>query len=83
MTEVIRTLTVRDVYDKLHALGVKTTCDKIRALIDAGKYPFAVSCQMDQREYEIYAVLFEKWLAERVEMVDENAIFDWGTEKGE
>lgn len=82
MTTHIPTMTVRDVYKRLSELGMRTSEEKIRAMIDAGKYPFAISCRMEQREYEIYEVLFEQWIAERIEVVDENALFDWGDEKG-
>lgn len=82
MTTYIPTLTVDEVYKRMSSLGMKTTPEKIRAMIDAGKYPFAVSCKMKQRVYEIYAVPFEQWISERIKTVDENALFDWGDEEG-
>lgn len=80
-TTYIPTLTVKQVYERMSALGIKTTPQKIMAMIDAGKYPWAVSCVMKERSYEIYAVLFEQWLSERMQTVDEDELFDWGDEK--
>lgn len=68
----VPTMTVKQAYDRMRSVGIRTSEQKIRAMIDAGQYPWAISCMMNQREYEIYKVLFDKWLAERSEPIDEN-----------
>lgn len=77
MTKYVPTMTVDQVYKKMSSLGIKTSPSKIRAMIDAGQYPWAVSCQMKERTYEIYEVLFKKWIAERIVAVNEDDLFDW------
>ena len=62
----IETLTVNEVVDELRALGVKTSPNKIRAGILQGVYPFGICIQMENNEFEIYRVPFDKWVAERV-----------------
>lgn len=62
----IETLTVNEVVDELRALGVKTSPNKIRAGILQGVYPFGICIKMNNLEFEIYRVPFDKWVAERV-----------------
>ena len=81
MTTYIPTLTVKQVYERMSELGLKTSERKIRAMINQGKYPWGVSCQMKHREYEIYEVLFDLWLESVTKTVDENALFDWGNKE--
>lgn len=75
--EYIPTLTIKQVYERMSNLGIKTSPEKIRAMIDEGKYPWGVSCMMKKRSYEIYEVLFEKWLSERTKIIDEDNYFSW------
>ena len=58
-------LTMNELYNDLRKCGVKTSEPKIKALIQQGKYPFAVSCEMNHTEFEIYRKLYEEWKAER------------------
>ena len=67
--EIIETMTVQEVCDELRDMGVKTTPVKIRAGIAQGVYPFGVCIQMAHQEFEIYRVLFEKWVDERATLV--------------
>ena len=62
----IKTMTVDEVYRALQSMGVKTTPLKIRAAISQGVYPFGICINMENREFEIYETLFEKWVSERV-----------------
>lgn len=55
------TLTMPELYDDLRKCGVKTSKPKIKALIQQGKYPFAVSCEMSDTEFEIYRKPYEEW----------------------
>lgn len=77
MTSYVPTMTVSQVYKRMSEMGIKTSPEKIRAMIDEGKYPWGVSCKLKERVYEIYTVLFEKWLAEREKTVDESELFDY------
>lgn len=62
----IETMTVDEVYRALQSMGVKTTHLKIRAAISQGVYPFGICINMENREFEIYKTLFDKWVEERV-----------------
>lgn len=66
LVQVMPTMTLTELYNELHDLGVKTSPSKIAAMIQQDKYPFAVSVKMEQNEYEIYRVLFENWKSERI-----------------
>lgn len=77
MTSYVPTMTVSQAYKRMSEVGIKTSPEKIRAMIDEGKYPWGVSCKLKERVYEIYTVLFEKWLAEREKTVDESELFDY------
>lgn len=79
MTEYVPTMTVSQVYKRMSEMGIKTSPEKIRAMIDEGKYPWGISCTLKERVYEIYTVLFEKWLAEREKTVDEAELFDYNS----
>ena len=64
MTETVEykpTLTALELYEGLRRCGVKTSPTKIKALIQQGKYPFAVSCEMSHTEFEIYRKPYEEW----------------------
>lgn len=64
MTETVEykpTLTALELYKDLRRCGVKTSPTKIKALIQQGKYPFAVSCEMSHTEFEIYRKPYEEW----------------------
>lgn len=50
-TEYKPTLTALELYEDLRRCGVKTSPTKIKALIQQGKYPFAVSCEMSHTEF--------------------------------
>ena len=77
MTSYVPTMTVSQAYKRMSEVGIKTSPEKIRAMIDEGKYPWGVSCMMKERSYEIYEVLFEKWLSERIKKIDEDSYFNW------
>ena len=62
----LETLSISQAVNELRALGVKTSPNKIRAGIIQGVYPFGICIQMDNNEFEIYRVQFDKWVAERV-----------------
>lgn len=55
------TLTHKELYADLRRCGVKTSLPKVKAMIQQGKYPFAVSCEMRQTEFEIYRKPYEEW----------------------
>ena len=60
-TEYKPTFTALELYEDLRRCGVKTSPTKIKALIQQGKYPFAVSCEMSHTEFEIYRKPYEEW----------------------
>lgn len=61
MNEYKPTMTKQELYEDLRACGVKTSPTKIKAMIQQGKYPFAVSCEMADTEFEIYRYPYEEW----------------------
>ena len=61
MSEYKPTMTVQELYSDLRKCGVRTSEPKIKALIQQGKYPFAVSCEMSHTEFEIYRKPYEEW----------------------
>lgn len=54
-------LSSQELYEDLRRCGVKTSKPKIKAMIQQGKYPFAVSCEMNNTEFEIYRKPYEEW----------------------
>lgn len=60
------TLKVTEAVAKLRELGVKTSPMKLMAGIKQGVYPFGIHIRMGKDEYEIYEVLFNEWVKERI-----------------
>ncbi len=58
-------LTMSELYNDLKKCGIRTSEPKIKALIQQGKYPFAVSCEMSHTEFEIYRKPYEEWKEEK------------------
>lgn len=67
----VPTMTINELVLKLRELGIKTTNVKVREAIKQGKYPFAISIEMDNCEFEIYKRIFDEWVAERAYMKEE------------
>ena len=62
MSEYKPTMTMNELETDLRACGVKTSSQKIRAMIQQGKYSyFAVSCEMGKTAFEIYRKRYEEW----------------------
>ena len=55
------TLTMHELYIDMRRCGLTTSEPKIKAMIQQGKYPFAVSCEMCHTEFEIYRKLYNEW----------------------
>ena len=62
------TLTPEEVSQRLRAIGVKTTPQKIREGIRQGKYPFGIVILNDTATTEIYTKDFEKWMREKFDV---------------
>lgn len=77
--KVVKTLTLNELAQRMRALGIKTSNDKLAAAIEAGLYPFAICVRIDrsggeQRTFEIYEKLFQQWADERSIEIAENSI---------
>lgn len=62
----IETLTVKEAVEQLRALGLSITPERLAAGIRQGVFPFGSAVQLSKMSVEIYKVLFEKWIQERV-----------------
>lgn len=62
----IETLTVKEAVDELRALGMSITPERLAAGIRQGVFPFGAAVQLNQMTVEIYKVLFDKWINERI-----------------
>ena len=60
----IRTMSVKELNEDLHAKGMTTTPEKIRAMILHGQYPFAVGYRDNTAQCEIYTKKYHEWLKE-------------------
>lgn len=66
MPAVIETMTIQELYQRMRALGMRTSVSHISDAIEQGKYPFAFCINgQKSRIYEIYTKLFDKWVEER------------------
>ena len=64
----IPTMTLCELAERMRALGIPTSNDKLGAMIEAGAYPFANCVRLrpdGPRVLEIYRKLFDQWVAER------------------
>ena len=63
----IPTMNINELVERFRGMGIKTSAVKLREGIRQGKYPFAISIEMDNCEFEIYKVMFDRWVKERME----------------
>ena len=68
-TRVIETLSVQEAVEELRLLGMSVTPEKLREGILQGVYPFGTCVKLKTNTYDIFRVLFDKWIAERVSYV--------------
>lgn len=60
----VRTMTIKELTDRLRSVGFKTSTKTVTGLITHGLYPFAVGYIDGQANCEIYTKKIEKWLDE-------------------
>lgn len=66
---IIPTMTLNELAERMRSLGLHVSNDTLGAAIEAGLYPFAIAVRKregGQRNFEIYKVLFDRWVAERM-----------------
>ena len=66
---IIPTMTLNELAERMRSLGLHVSNDTLGAAIEAGLYPFAIAVrkrEVGQRAFEIYKVLFDRWVAERM-----------------
>ena len=63
--KVIEMMTVQEACEELRALGMSISLDKLRDGIEQGVYPFGTCIHMKERKFDIFRVLFNKWVDER------------------
>ena len=63
--KMIETMTVQETVEELRTLGMSISLDKLRDGIEQGVYPFGTCIQMKSREFDVFRVLFDKWVDER------------------
>ena len=68
-TRVIETLSVQEACEELRLLGMSVSPEKLREGILQGVYPFGTCVKLKTNTYDIFRVLFDKWIAERVSCV--------------
>jgi hypothetical protein len=65
---VIQTITPAEAAERLRAVGVSTSAERIRAGLIQGVYPFGEAVKMEKGySFAIYSRLFEEWVKEREE----------------
>lgn len=68
----IETMTLQELCDRMQALGVRTSKERLSDGIEQGVYPFAVCIHRKEnrsrnRIFEIYTKKFEEWVRDKAE----------------
>lgn len=62
---VVETMTLNQVVDAMRGLGMRTSEERVAAMLEAGAYPWGVCIRgTKDRIVEIYAKLFWAWVDE-------------------
>lgn len=67
--KMIETLTVQEACEELRLLGMSVSPEKLREGIQQGVYPFGTCVKLKTNTYDIFRVLFNKWIEERISYV--------------
>ena len=59
---VVRTMKVSELVEDMRSHGMSTSAEKVKAFIMQGLYPFAIGCNVNTQQCEIYVKKYEQWL---------------------
>ena len=67
---IVRTMTVTEAAKMMREAGIRISEDRVRAGIEQGVYAWGDCVKMRCPEYTVYQKLFNQWMKERGETVE-------------